>query len=556
MIEKYSECEEKKMGKKSQKFSRFIASANSVNYRNDAIIVEKFNESVSKYKRFVDINAAGDEELASDKLRDAGTDLYQSCEWALKNCLYKSAIERFECSVISAEEKGNEIDFLSKKDTNLYKLIDAFKSKINPAYSSFGINLDVILQGAQKTNNGPKHNATVPDPNIYKKAVGEIRKIIKNYVVDAELDLIEDSIYGSQNVWYELLEETNDFSDAYHYVLVTKQVNNINVKGLFSRKWDLIIDFDAESDVAGLEREYTQLCGVVPWIRMLNKTEANRKFSMSNLPYWIMANGCADAPDTIVDESKWKSISLSESTYGYVDPLLYHMKAMGYSSRISSKYIKDLVKAINENSDKEKQELINQIESDAQEAFKLFELVRESNVGIAGHISEIYMCVNVANAIKRVLEESEASFSNYLLQSEGGWMMKYVDRATVLWEEVKKIAPETNYEELEQLEIRIKQLTSNLDETISLWENYVNNASTTNKTRARRILAHAYIKHIEDANINDEQDALKKVIKLMEENMVEESQHAGNIRLLVLAMMVHEHIIVQFKWWERKTLKK
>lgn len=179
----------------------------------------------------------------------------------LKNCLYKSAIERFECSVISAEEKGNEIDFLSKKDTNLYKLIDAFKSKINPAYSSFGINLDVILQGAQKTNNGPKHNATVPDPNIYKKAVGEIRKIIKNYVVDAELDLIEDSIYGSQNVWYELLEETNDFSDAYHYVLVTKQVNNINVKGLFSRKWDLIIDFDAESDVAGLERECKQRYG-------------------------------------------------------------------------------------------------------------------------------------------------------------------------------------------------------------------------------------------------------------------------------------------------------
>ena len=36
------------MRKKSQKFSRFIASANCVNYRNDAIIVEKFNESVRK----------------------------------------------------------------------------------------------------------------------------------------------------------------------------------------------------------------------------------------------------------------------------------------------------------------------------------------------------------------------------------------------------------------------------------------------------------------------------------------------------------------------------
>lgn len=295
------------MRKKSQKFSRFIASANCVNYRNDAIIVEKFNESVRKYKRFADINAAGDEELASEKLRDAGTDLYQSCEWALKNYLYKVAITRFENGEISNEKKGNEIDFLSMKDTNLFKLIDAFKSKSKPDYVTLGINLDTILYGAQKTNNGPKHNATVPDPNTYRKAVGEIRKIIKNYVIDADLDLIEDSIYGSQNVWYELLEETNDFSDAYHYVLVTKTISNINVKGLFSRKWDLVIDFDYDSDVTGLEKEYTKICGVVPWIRMLTKTEANRKFSISNLPYWIMANGCADDPDTIIDESRWKS---------------------------------------------------------------------------------------------------------------------------------------------------------------------------------------------------------------------------------------------------------
>ncbi len=284
------------MRKKSQKFSRFIASANCVNYRNDAIIVEKFNESVRKYKRFADINAAGDEELASEKLRDAGTDLYQSCEWALKNYLYKVAITRFENGEISNEKKGNEIDFLSMKDTNLFKLIDAFKLKSKPDYVTLGINLDTILYGAQKTNNGPKHNATVPDPNTYRKAVGEIRKIIKNYVIDADLDLIEDSIYGSQNVWYELLEETNDFSDAYHYVLVTKTISNINVKGLFSRKWDLVIDFDYDSDVTGLEKEYTKICGVVPWIRMLTKTEANRKFSISNLPYWIMANGCADDP--------------------------------------------------------------------------------------------------------------------------------------------------------------------------------------------------------------------------------------------------------------------
>lgn len=225
------------------------------------------------------------------------------------------------------------------------------------------------------------------------------------------------------------------------------------------------------------------------------------------------------------------AIALSESTYGYVDPLLYHMKAMGYSSRISNKYIKDLVRAINDNSEKEKINLINQIENDAQEAFKLYELVRKSNVGIAGHVSEIYMCINVANAIKRVLEESGESFSNYLLQSDGDWVMKYVDRATDLWEEVKKIAPETNSEELEQLEIRIKQLTSDLEGTISLWEDYVNSDTTIDKTQARRILAHAYIKQMENGSKKDEQDVLKKIIKLMEDNMVVESQHTGNIRL-------------------------
>lgn len=96
---------------------------------------------------------------------------------------------------------------------------------------------------------------------------------------------------------------------------------------------------------------------------------------------------------------------------------------------------------------------------------------------------------------------------------------------------MKKIAPETNSEELEQLEIRIKQLTSDLEGTISLWEDYVNSDTTIDKTQARRILAHAYIKQMENGSKKDEQDVLKKIIKLMEDNMVVESQHTGNIRL-------------------------
>ena len=149
------------------------------------------------------------------------------------------------------------------------------------------------------------------------------------------------------------------------------------------------------------------------------------------------------------------AIALSESTYGYVDPLLYHMKAMGYSSRISGKYVKELVRAINDNSEEESKELINQIENDAQEAFKLFELVRKSNVGVAGHLSEIYMCINVATVMKRVLEESEenlkARYQIILDQREKAYKRLEKAKATVKYMDDKVL----HYEKIRQLLLRM-----------------------------------------------------------------------------------------------------
>ena len=92
-----------------------------------------------------------------------------------------------------------------------------------------------------------------------------------------------------------------------------------------------------------------------------------------------------------------KAIELSDTMEdGAVDPLLYHMKAMGYASMISNLYISQIFKSQYNELSNDIPELIVKIEEAAIKAFKLFKLVRESNVGLAGHVSEINLCIKIA----------------------------------------------------------------------------------------------------------------------------------------------------------------
>lgn len=283
-------------------------SSNAVNYRDIGIIIDHFNSSVRFYKRFEDFLKAGDEQLAAEKLRAAGTYLYQTCEWSLKSYLDKRYDEMYQNGEISNTEKIHKIDALSRKECNLYILLEEFKSKSEPSYISAGINCYDILDNASGVNNNPKHNATVPNPEKYKKALGEVRKIIQGYVnKEAKLELLTDTIYGEENEWYEILEDTNDFSKAYNYVLVSKRIGQANIRGLFSMKWDLIIDMDSATDEDGLMKLFRDYTGSNPWIRILNNIDSRRKFQNSNIVHWIMANGNIDDDNSIVEESKWKS---------------------------------------------------------------------------------------------------------------------------------------------------------------------------------------------------------------------------------------------------------
>lgn len=298
----------KSVKKKADRFNQFQYRVNSINYRNKKVVIEQFNKSVREYKRFTEVFDAGDEELASSKLHDAGTSLYMCCEWAVKNYLYRRYDELLAAHEIEKSFREDKINKLSKKDATIKYLLSELEAFGVPATSAIGVNTDKIVQNAGVVNNEPKHNRNVPDPALYKSTLEEVRKIIRNYIDDtATLELIDDSIYGDGKAWYEILEDTSEFNTAYSYVLITKRMNPIAIKGLFSLKWDLVIDMDPDSDIDGLVHNYTDITGITPWIRILDSVNSRKKFSFSNIPYWIMANGASDSPESVVDSKRWGS---------------------------------------------------------------------------------------------------------------------------------------------------------------------------------------------------------------------------------------------------------
>lgn len=296
----------KSVKKKTDRYVQFRNRTNSANYRDKKAIIAQFNKSVREYKRFSEVYSGGDEELASSKLHDAGTDLYMCCEWALKNYLYRRYDEQSATHEIPSYSREYKINQLSTKTATIGFLLDELENIGIPTTVTIGIDSQKIIKNAQIVNNGPKHDRKIPDPNLYKASLEEVRKIIRYYVDEnAELELIDDSLYGDGKAWYEILEDTSEFNSAYSYVLVTRRVESTAIRGLFSLKWDLVIDMDPDSDINGLAHNYTCITGIIPRVCTLDAVNARRKFSFSHIPYWIMANGTSDASDSVVDPKKW-----------------------------------------------------------------------------------------------------------------------------------------------------------------------------------------------------------------------------------------------------------
>ena len=166
--------------------------------------------------------------MAASKLHNAGTDLYMCCEWALKNYLYRKYDAQFAAHEIPSHSREYKINQLSTREATLEYLLNELEDFGIPPMDTIGIDSQKIIRNAKVVNNGPKHDRMIPDPGLYKSTLEEVRKIIRYYVDDnAELEVIDDSVYGGEKAWYEILENTSEFNSAYSYVLITRRITSI-----------------------------------------------------------------------------------------------------------------------------------------------------------------------------------------------------------------------------------------------------------------------------------------------------------------------------------------
>ena len=110
--------------------------------------------------------------------------------------------------------------------------------------------------------------------------------------------------------------------------------------------------------------------------------------------------------------------------------------------------------------------------------------------------------------------------------------MQYIDRAETLWDECKQIATDSASEDLDEIENKLRSLTASLEESIDIWENYIVDNGNRDCTQVRRILARIYSKAAEiEKNSEFRKNYFSKIVRLMEDNIAEENQHVGNIRI-------------------------
>lgn len=295
----------------SKKNKGFQIATSDFDYKKTTLIARELISAIEHYKRFEMFNAGEDLENATSNLKEAGTLAYQAMEHAYKNCIfyfYKSKLDRKE---ITQSQFNSYTSFMSLRPyegkTASHKVL---KNKFCELFPSHPVDVELIFRGSYDSNNGPKHEAKVPNPTDLKVQLGEMLKFFRVYIsADEDYPALVDTTLGEEYAWLEFRNDCDDFSDSYQYILITPPFafeTASLVSNIFCINWDLIIDFDPASEEKGLKSTYENLYKITPMTRSLNYADGLKNFSRSLSPHWIMANGFYDQEETIMDNGrKW-----------------------------------------------------------------------------------------------------------------------------------------------------------------------------------------------------------------------------------------------------------
>lgn len=231
-----------------------------------------------------------------------------------------------------------------------------------------------------------------------------------------------------------------------------------------------------------------------------------------------------------IQEAK-EAISLAEGL-GEKDPILYHIYGMSIRKYIEQKLYKEALECKKYDEKIQLSNKLDEIYNNLMEASEQFEKVRDTNNKVAGYVSDIEMCISVIDFGKELYESSTEDF---IKQHRESWFMQYYDRALTLLEGFRSIQVE---EDTEFCKIRLttkcsnslKDMLSNIESTIEMWQDYLNSADDLQKPVVRRFIARAKEK-IYLSEENNKTDNVKQVMQLMEDNIKQEPNNGANIRI-------------------------
>lgn len=282
-----------------------------VNFKDSDEIIKNFNSSLIQLSTFYKYNYILElEEEAIRNLRYASQDLFTSAEWSFKNFLFYKLEELYKSNKI---KRKKYIDLNKYIHSNKFRMNGASKeiyNFISTELNNLNIDLKVIVEAAELAYNSPKHEATIPEFEKYYEALPHVRNFIINFI-KSTLEVIEipESPFQMQENQEFLNFYESYFGNDYTKVLIVDSNDSYQqyYEEIVKIQWDIVIDFNENTDKNGLYYQYSKTFNYNPEIKILG---INNKIIKSNMPIWLMANGLVDREKSYSMYPEWLS------TYG------------------------------------------------------------------------------------------------------------------------------------------------------------------------------------------------------------------------------------------------
>ena len=231
-----------------------------------------------------------------------------------------------------------------------------------------------------------------------------------------------------------------------------------------------------------------------------------------------------------INEAK-EAVTLAEQK-GEFDVLLYHIYGMSIRKYVENELYSEANDYKKFGEDIAFAEKLSEINANLKLASEQFARVRDTNNKVAGYISDIEMCIAVVDFGKSIYN---CSTEEFITKYKESWIMDYYDRALTLLEGFRTIQVE---EDTEFYKVRLstkcadslQDMVYNIENTVKMWQDYLNKAENMDKPVVRRFIARAKERNYV-LNSNVQEENVKQVMQLMEENINQEPENGANIRI-------------------------